>query len=510
MKNCFGYIRVSTLKQGEGVSLDEQKDAILAFASRNNLDVIDWFEEKETAAKSGRPVFNQMLRQLKRGRASGLIMHKIDRSARNLKDWSIVSELPDQGIDIYIATESLDFTTRGGRLTADMLAVIASDFIRNLREETKKGIDGRLKQGLFPFQAPVGYQNNGKGKPKTPCPQKAPLIQEMFELYGTGQHSLRSICSEMNQRGLRNHGGKPVSMHGVETILNNRFYTGIIEIKRSGEVYQGIHEPLISPSLFRRVQDIKSGRSGPKITRHNHLFQGLFRCGLCEGPMSPELQKEHVYYRCQRNDCETKTIREDVLNASVRFALTKYQVAPAEGEALEKAWLNSQDRIAQKDLRNSIELRISSAEQALSRAADLLIEGILDNETYLTKKKQVTLTIAHLREELQNLPDLDEIKANTTQFIELLKSLTGLYENLKPHEKRVFLENAFSNRRVVGKKTILEPYSWLEDAKTGSGVPFGAPDRDTDRTDSRPDHNKSLWKVMDLLRGCVGKDSEHT
>ena len=83
MKPCFGYIRVSTQKQGEGVSLEAQRDAIAGFASRNDLTVIKWFEEKETAAKSGRPVFNQMLRLLKRGKATGLIMHKIDRSARS-------------------------------------------------------------------------------------------------------------------------------------------------------------------------------------------------------------------------------------------------------------------------------------------------------------------------------------------------------------------------------------------------------------------------------------------
>ena len=93
------------------------------------------------------------IRQLKRGKASGLIIHKIDRSARNLKDWAIVSELPDQGIDFFVATERLDFNSRGGRLTADMLAVIAADFIRNLREETKKGIRGltqiRKIQGMW-------------------------------------------------------------------------------------------------------------------------------------------------------------------------------------------------------------------------------------------------------------------------------------------------------------------------------------------------------------------------
>lgn len=106
MKQCYEYIRVSTQKQGEGVSLEAQREAILAFASRQDLAVARWFEEKETAAKSGRRVFNQMLRDLQRGAAAGLIMHKIDRSARNLKDWATISDLSDAGIDVYFATRA--------------------------------------------------------------------------------------------------------------------------------------------------------------------------------------------------------------------------------------------------------------------------------------------------------------------------------------------------------------------------------------------------------------------
>lgn len=164
MKSCFGYIRVSTLKQGEGVSLEAQKDAIMVFASRNDLTVTTWFEEKETAAKSGRPIFTAMLKQLHQGKAAGLIMHKIDRSARNHRDWADIGDLSDAGVDIHFATESLDFRSRGGRLTADIQAVIAADYIRNLREECIKGMNGRLKQGLFPWGAPPGYLNQGGGK----------------------------------------------------------------------------------------------------------------------------------------------------------------------------------------------------------------------------------------------------------------------------------------------------------------------------------------------------------
>ena len=175
MKRCFGYIRVSTPKQGErGVSLQEQRDAIIRYAQRFQLDIASWFEERETAAKRGRPIFNRMLHLLRVGQAGGVIIHKIDRSARNLKDWADLGDLIDQGIEVYFANEGLDLHSRSGRLSADIQAVVAADFIRNLREETRKGFYGRLKQGIYPLPAPIGYLDMGKGKPKEPDPQRSP------------------------------------------------------------------------------------------------------------------------------------------------------------------------------------------------------------------------------------------------------------------------------------------------------------------------------------------------
>jgi site-specific DNA recombinase len=177
-KQYAAYIRVSTAKQGErGVSLQEQKDAIQRYAERNSLEVSKWFEERETAAKRGRPVFNEMLKLLRSGKAQGVLIHKIDRSARNMKDWVELGELIDQGIEVHFVNKSLDLASRGGRLSADIQAVVAADYIRNLREETKKGFYGRIKQGLYPLPAPLGYLDRGKGKPKELDPARAPLVR---------------------------------------------------------------------------------------------------------------------------------------------------------------------------------------------------------------------------------------------------------------------------------------------------------------------------------------------
>src|SRR5258706_4326135 len=146
----------------------------------------------KTAAKRGRPIFNQAMKLLRQGKHKGIILHKLDRGARNLKDWAEIGELSDLGIEVHFVTESLDLQTRGGRLSADIQAVVAADYIRNLKEETRKGFYGRLKQGLYPLQAPLGYLDQGGGKAKIIDPVRGPLIRKAFELYGTGQYKLHT------------------------------------------------------------------------------------------------------------------------------------------------------------------------------------------------------------------------------------------------------------------------------------------------------------------------------
>ena len=116
-----------------------------------------------------------MLKLLRSGKAAGVMIHKIDRSARNMKDWAELGELIDGGIEVHFVNESLDLASRGGRLSADIQAVVAADYIRNLRDETRKGFYGRIKQGLYPLPAPIGYIDTGKGKPKELDPVRAPL-----------------------------------------------------------------------------------------------------------------------------------------------------------------------------------------------------------------------------------------------------------------------------------------------------------------------------------------------
>ena len=504
MKLCFGYVRVSTAKQGEGVSLEAQTDAISAYAERNNLTVSQWFQEKETAASTGRPVFASMLKALRKGDAQGLIIHKIDRSARNFADWAKIGELSDCGIDVHFVSESLDFRSRGGRLSADIQAVIAADYIRNLREETIKGIHGRLKQGLYPFGAPIGYLNNGGGKLKTPDPVRAPLILRTFELYASGQFSIRSLRKEMWQLGLRTAKGHMVSKGGVEKILNNPFYVGIIRIKTTGMTYVGAHVPLITQVLYDAAQDAKAGRTRKKTTKHLHTYRGLFSCANCNLAMIPERQKGHVYYRCHTQKCQTMCIREEKIEEVILEKLTV--TGFVDGDVLELAsmisnWIRECDA---REETNVIPMQIAQHEAKLERLTDALIDQIIDNETFATRKETVLFEIARLRER-QNKEAIPPDENDLQRFLELVKSLASNYAMANPVEKRELVQLTTSNRVVTGKNVCLERADWLQKADNSVAVLCGV----LHRTKSRSRQEMSTSQIESLIE-CMKQDAVNT
>lgn len=176
----------------------------------------------------------------------------------------------DQGFEIHFVHESLDMDTRGGRIAADIQAVIASDYIRNLCDEAIKDFYGRLKQGIFPFNAPIGYLDAGRGQLKQIDKIQGPLVQKTFELYATGNYVLEQLTETMRELGLRNTKGNLLYLTGISKILNNPFYTGIMKIK--GKTFLCKHEPLISSKLNTEVQSVLKGKTNTRNIIHQFLF----------------------------------------------------------------------------------------------------------------------------------------------------------------------------------------------------------------------------------------------
>lgn len=473
------------MRQGEGVSLAEQRAAIERYAARFNLTVSDWFEEQQTAAKGGRPVWAKMLKLLRKGQISGVIMHKIDRSARNLKDWADLGEIIDRGIEVHFANESLDLNSRGGRLSADIQAVVAADYIRNLREEAKKGIYGRLKQGFLPSAAPVGYLDNGGGKQKTVDPHKGPLVRKAFLLYATGNFTLHTLGDELFRMGLRNRAGGRITRNGLSIMLNNPFYMGIVRVRSNGQVFQGNHEPLISKHLFDQVQDALTGHFNARTNTHDLLFRRCVRCKGCGYSLIGEVQKGHVYYRCQTRDCPTTSIREEAIDERIVTELQKLHFTDSERECLLDA-LKEQKETWTKRSEQDIAILTAKSQQAterLNRLTDAYLDGSIERDLFDERKKALLFERTAMNDRLKEMKDnFDVIPERLQKFLELTEASYSLYKEGTSEQKRRMVKMLTSNLSVDGKSldfAFVTPFNEVANRVTNTS---GRPSKELHRT----------------------------
>ena len=452
MSSYFSYIRVSTQKQGQkGVSLQEQRAAIERYAERHRLTISQWFEERETAAKRGRPLFTRMLKLLKQRKAIGVIIHKIDRSARNLRDWADLGELIDAGVEVHFATESLDLHTRGGRLSADIQAVVAADYIRNLREETRKGIYGRLKQGVYPLPAPLGYINSGAGKPKEIDPFAAPLVRQAFELYATGRYTFHTLRDELTKRGLRNKSGNALTMNGLSTLLNNPFYTGLMRIRKTNETFKGAHQPLISQSLFAHVQDVLSGKVCRRVQKHSFLFRRLLRCTLCGYALIGEMQKGHVYYRCHTKNCAVTGIRQEAVEQRILELFRQTQLNSDElGEVrslIPEVLAEQTERL--EETAQNLQLQLAKLKTWMDRMVDAYVDQMIDKSVFEGRKSRLLADQVALEESAARLHEGTEAQNQYAErFLELAGSLYSAFISADNDRKRNLLTEVTSNRSL--------------------------------------------------------------
>ncbi|HEY5236977.1 MAG TPA: recombinase family protein [Rhizomicrobium sp.] len=465
-KSFFAYIRVSTVKQGtQGSSLQEQRGAIEAYAQRNGISIIEWFEERETAAKRGRSVFARMLKALEHGGANGIIIHKIDRSARNLRDWADLADLMDRGAEIHFAHDALDLRSRGGRLSADIQAVVAADFIRNLREETRKGFYGRLKQGLYPLRAPVGYLDQGRGQAKAIDPIQGPLVRQAFELYATGDYPFHKLLAELHRRGLRGRKGNAITLNGLTTLLNNPFYVGLIRIRKTGEFFDGAHPPLITKALFDRVHGILRGnRIGSAPYKNDFLFRRLIRCSGCGRSLIGERQKgRYIFYRCHTVGCPGACLTEGTIDQYVRDLLKPLGFDADEFKDLrdlveEGASGRKNERVEHEA---TIRILIGKCNERIGRLTDALIDGAIDKETF-------DLRNASILTEKRGYMDQSDSAASTQSLADLIREKIELanmaylnYENGNHVERRDLLLSLTSNFQGSGKTpaiTLKSPF----------------------------------------------------
>ncbi|MCC7004808.1 recombinase family protein [Candidatus Nomurabacteria bacterium] len=312
------YARKSTESdEKQALSIESQVKEMLQIAKRDNLEVVDIRREAHSAKDSGqRPVFKQILEDIRENKFNAILTWAPDRLSRNAGDLGSLVDLMDQKLLLEIHTYGQHFKNSPNEKFLLMIlcsqAKLEND---NKSINVKRGLRARCEMGLWPAQAPTGYLKEKRIDRKCETLvdiKRAPIIKQMFEKVAYEKWSGRKIYHWLKfDLDFRSSiGNKHLSLGNIFRILENPFYYGAFEYPRkSGNWYTGKYEPLITKELFNQVQkQVKSQIWKPQEAKE-FAFTKLMTCGLCGSGITAEEKfkklknggvNRHIYYGCTK------------------------------------------------------------------------------------------------------------------------------------------------------------------------------------------------------------------
>lgn len=385
------YLRVSTKEQAErggeveGFSIPAQREACTRKAAGLGAVVVEEFVDAgESARSADRPDLQRMLAYLVEHPVKYVIVHKIDRLARNrVDDVAINLAIQQAGATLVSCTENID-ETPSGALLHGIMSSINEYYSRNLANEVIKGTQQKVKNGGTPTLAPIGYLNvrhiiDGiEVRTVELDPERAPLIRWAFEVYATGEWSLNRLAHELEIRGLTQRptakrAARPLNAKKLALVLHNPYYVGTVTWR--GLQFDGKHPRLVSLELFAQVQAalVAHRNSGERSYRRKHYLAGSIYCGRCEskliyGVSTGRRGEPYAYWFClgrhtYKNGCDLPYLPADLVEEQVVLAWA------GEGLSEEQAGIIRDNLLA--DLADYIKITEEAAER-LDRRSEAL------------------------------------------------------------------------------------------------------------------------------------------
>ena len=460
----FIYTRKSTdSEERQVLSIEAQLAELKEFAAKEKLEIVASLCEAKTAKEPGRTVFGEMLARIEKGEAQGILAWHPDRLARNSIDGGKIIYLLDTGKikDLKFPTFWFDSTPQG-KFMMNIAFGQSKYYIDNLSENIKRGQRAKLRKGIWPNFAPLGYLNNHRTKTIDIDKEKAPLVRKAFEIYATGEYTLKALAKVLDQAGLRSYKGNVLSVSCVQRLLQNPIYYGVFSF--NGEIYDGTHEPIISKTLFDSVQQVMSNRGKKKRKRkHEFAFSGLMRCGNCDCLITAEKQKGHHYYRCtkKKQPCYEKYLREEDLVEQMKAIIQKVSL-PDDWANNMLAEIDKEQEQAKEETKvfvQNLQAKKTEIEAKAENLLDLFIGGKgIEPEEYQAKKQKL------LNEKLDIQQKIKDLEQKGNNWLEPMKEMIFASSQAKillsqndNQEIRAFLKNIGSNFILKDKKFQFAP-----------------------------------------------------
>lgn len=462
------YLRVSTKDQArrdgepEGLSIPAQRTACQRKAAALGATVVGEFVDACASARSAdRPALKQLLSRLQRESVSFVVVHKIDRLARNrADDVQITLAIRAAGATLVSCSENIDETPQGALLHG-ILSSFAEFLSRNLASEVMKGMTEKARRGGTPGKAPLGYRNTHtiRGgqlvKSVEIDPERGPLMRHAFTAYATGDYSITDLHAELGERGLT------VARGQLHALLRHPYYKGVV--RYNGHEYPGRHWPLVDERTWQHVQDLLATRNvaGERRRRHPHYLIGSLHCGRCRSRMIVTNARSHTgrvypYFVCigrqqKRTSCTLKAVliskvEQAVLDEYDQHALTDDERQQTERIALDEltSYEHEQQHEQRRLTRERTKLIAERGKLLQAHYADAIPLDLLKVEQDRIRHR---LTVIDERLDTHTA-NRATVTRNLKHSLALLADAPRLYETLTSSQRRTLNQALFTGLEV--------------------------------------------------------------
>jgi len=461
MTKAVAYCRYSSELQRDGYSIEAQLQAIKEFCLKEGYTLVDtYIDEARSGTSDERESFQKMIRDSSTHSFDVVIVHKLDRFARNRYDSAVYKKLlRDNGVTLVSVLERLSDDPESIILES-VLEGMNEYYSKNLSRETRKGLYQRAKQGKACGNIPLGLSTDKDGR-FIICPEEVPIVKEIFSRVASGE-KLGSIASDLNERGLSGKRKAKFSYHALQKIIKNELYVGRYVYSWGGAtpvVVEGVVEPIIDSNLFALANSKLKEHTNPAYRRHrveDYVLTGFLYCGKCGhhycGHTSSYKVKGKTYtyhrYRCTgstKGTCKAPVIDKDRLESAVFKAIERdmckvdimKDLVDEINYQLKKRAKTSNVTKAKKDL--------SLLKSKKERLLDLYLSGDLDKQTYLSRVSELDLGITHLEGETRSNGGIMPVKIDAQYLVSAFKYF---FERVKLHsvKDQMMILNHFVER----------------------------------------------------------------
>ena len=464
--------RVSTKEQEEeGYSIPSQIRRLSEYAQKKQLIVYKTFQITESSCLDTRKDFEKVITMIKQSKEPvALITDTVDRLQRSFRESVILEDYRKSGkLELHFFRENLILNQNSNSndlIRWDMGVMFARSYVLQLSDNVKRSIEQKLRNGEWIGKAPIGYINtvddNGN-KTIIPDLEREHYIKKIFEMYASGNYSMKNIAKEMEKLGLTNNTPlkKPASTSQIDRILKNPFYYGQMRVK--GNLYQHCYDPLISLYLFNKAKEVaKNWQKKPfHYSSKPAIFRGIIKCAECGCTISPETKKgRYVYYSCSNYHGIHKKriyVREEELLKPIYKVLKSIKIPDGILE-----WLTSELKkihqnkcLFNQEIFNKLQKDYNILEKRISKMYDDKLDGFVTKDLYQKKLKEYKERQNDILIQMEEHNKADEnFYITASKILDLANHALEIFESSEVNEKRALVNILLQNPLLSGRKLL--------------------------------------------------------